>query len=218
MIVLVGGEKGGTGKTTISTNIASLRSHAGKDVLLVDTDQQSSAAYWCGTRDENKITPRISCVQYFGKGFTNQVKDLARRYDDIIIDAGGRDSTELRDSFLIADLVVIPLSPSQYDIWTLSRMHELVEKSLSFNPNLKVFIVINRASSNPTIKEASEAKMALEEFTSLTLSSAIIKDRIAFRKGVPNGLAVNELIPLDDKAINEITILYREIFSNDNKI
>ena len=41
MIVLVGGEKGGTGKTTISTNIASLRSHAGKDVLLVDTDQQS---------------------------------------------------------------------------------------------------------------------------------------------------------------------------------
>ncbi len=212
MIILVGGEKGGTGKTTLSTNLSAMRANAGKDVLLVDTDQQSSAAYWCGTRDENKIQPRISCVQYFGKGFVGQIKDLSRRYDDVFIDAGGRDSTELRDSFLISDLVVIPLSPSQYDIWTLSRMHDLVEKSTGFNQELRVLIVINRASSNPAIKESADAKKALEEFGHLILSKAVIKDRIAFRKGVPNGLGVTEQTPIDEKAVSELAVLYSEIF------
>ena len=46
MIVLIGGEKGGTGKTTIATNLAALRAMAGRDVLLVDTDPQGSASYW----------------------------------------------------------------------------------------------------------------------------------------------------------------------------
>ena len=96
MIILIGGEKGGTGKTTLATNLSALRAAEQKDVLLVDTDQQSSASYWCGTRDENNIKPRIASVQYFGKGFIAQIKDLSRRYDDVIIDAGGRDSTELR--------------------------------------------------------------------------------------------------------------------------
>ena len=57
MIVLIGGEKGGTGKTTIATNLAALRAMAGRDVLLVDTDPQGSASYWTTSRDENAIKP-----------------------------------------------------------------------------------------------------------------------------------------------------------------
>ena len=212
MIILVGGEKGGTGKTTLATNLSALRAAEHKDVLLIDTDQQSSASYWCGTRDENNIKPRISSVQYFGKGFITQIKDLARRYDDLIIDAGGRDTTELRDSLLIANVAVVPLSPSQYDVWTLSRMNELIEKSKSFNPDLRVVLVLNRASANPSIKEAEEAKAVLEAFDSLELSNAIIRDRIAFRKSVPNGIAINEQTPIDQKALNELKILYNEVF------
>jgi len=214
VIILVGGEKGGTGKTTLATNLSALRAAESKDVLLIDTDQQSSASYWCGTRDENNITPRISSVQYFGKGFIAQLKDLARRYDDLIIDAGGRDSTELRDALLIANIAIIPLSPSQYDVWTLSRMNELVEKSVSFNPELHVLLVLNRASANPSIKETNEAKSVLENFNDLNLSKTIIRDRIAFRKSVPNGMAINEQTPIDQKALKELTILYKEVFKN----
>jgi len=217
MIILVGGEKGGTGKTTMATNLSALRASNGKDVLLVDTDQQSSASYWCGTREENNIQPRISSVQYFGKGFISQVKDLARRYDDLVIDAGGRDSTELRDAFLIAQVAVIPLSPSQYDVWTLSRMNELVDKAVSFNTSLVSILVLNRVSSNPSVKEAEEAKEVLIDFENLNLSKAVIKDRISFRKSVPNGLAIHEQNPVDTKALAELQTLYEEVFSHVDK-
>ena len=60
MVILIGGEKGGTGKTTLATNLAALRAQSGKDVLLLDTDVQASASYWAQIRDERDITPRVS--------------------------------------------------------------------------------------------------------------------------------------------------------------
>ena len=80
MIILIGGEKGGTGKTTIATNLAAMRALAGRDVLLIDTDPQGSANYWVQSRDELEIMPRVACVQKFGKGLPAEVKDLAKRY------------------------------------------------------------------------------------------------------------------------------------------
>jgi len=63
----------------------------GKDVLLLNTDRQGTASFWATVRDDTEIEPRIACVQKFGKGLASQVRDLADRYDEIVIDAGGRD-------------------------------------------------------------------------------------------------------------------------------
>ena len=74
MVILIGGEKGGTGKTTIATNLAALRALAWHDVLLVDTDSQGSASYWASSRDEAGIKPRVACIQKFGKGLQGEVR------------------------------------------------------------------------------------------------------------------------------------------------
>ena len=126
MILLLGGEKGGTGKTTIATNLAALRAAAGYDVLLIDTDRQGTAAAWCQVRAEDPRLPRIACVQLFGKNVQTGLRDLAGRYREVIIDAGGRDAVELRSALVGADCVYIPIQPSQYDVWTLEHMQELV--------------------------------------------------------------------------------------------
>ena len=126
-IILIGGEKGGTGKTTLAVNLAALRALQGRDVLLIDTDIQASASYWAQSRDEAGIQPRVACIQKFGKGLQTEVRDLARRYQDLIIDAGGRDSAELRAALVVAERVYIPIQPSQFDIWTLGRMDDLVK-------------------------------------------------------------------------------------------
>ena len=102
MLILIGGEKGGAGKTTLATNMAAMRALAGRDVLLIDTDPQGSANSWSQSRDDESITPRVACVQKFGKGLPAEVKDLSKRYQDIIIDAGGRDSVELRSALVVA--------------------------------------------------------------------------------------------------------------------
>ena len=83
MIVLIGGEKGGTGKTTLATNLAQMRAARGRDVLLVDTDKQESASAWASLRAEEGIEPTITAVQKLGKNITRDLLDLAKRYDDL---------------------------------------------------------------------------------------------------------------------------------------
>ncbi|MGZ8942797.1 MAG: AAA family ATPase [Methylobacter sp.] len=216
MIVLIGGEKGGTGKTTLATNLAAMRALAGRDVLLLDTDPQGSANYWAQSRDEEKITPRVACIQKFGKGIPTEVKDLATRYDDIIIDAGGRDSVELRSSMVIAEKVYIPIQPSQFDIWTLGQMDELVETARGFNPGLQARVIISRSSTNPSVRESDQAgQLLVADFPNLDLANVAIRDRIAYRKAAKDGLAVTELSPKDSKAVEEMETFYKEVFGNE---
>ena len=215
MIILIGGEKGGTGKTTIATNLAAMRALSGRDVLLVDTDPQGSANYWTETRDEEKVTPRVACVQKFGKGLPKEVQDLAHRYQDIIIDAGGRDSIELRSALVVTEKLFVPIQPSQFDIWTLNQMDELVETAKAFNPDLIAKVIISRSSTNPSVHESDDTGKLLDDFDNLDLSDTTIRDRIAYRKAAKDGLAVTELKPKDPKAVREIETLYKEVFGDE---
>lgn len=215
MIILIGGEKGGTGKTTIATNLAAMRALAGRDVLLIDTDPQGSANYWAQSRDEENIAPRVACVQKFGKGLPAEVKDLAHRYQDIIIDAGGRDSVELRSALVVTQKAYIPIQPSQFDIWTLNQMDELVEAAKAFNANVQASVIISRSSTNPSVHESDDTGKLLDDFSNLDLADVTIRDRIAYRKAAKDGLAVTELKPKDAKAVEEMEALYREVFGNE---
>lgn len=215
MIILIGGEKGGTGKTTLATNLAAKRALAGRDVLLIDTDQQGSANYWTQSRDESEAKPRrVACVQKFGKGLQAEVQDLSKRYQDNVIDAGGRDSVELRAGMVVADKAYLPIQPSQFDIWTLDRMDELVGSAQGFNPKLRAWVVISRSSTNPSVTDAKDATEILADFAHLELSKVVIRDRIAYRKAAREGLCVDELKPKDrdKKASEEIETLYKEAF------
>jgi len=215
MIILIGGEKGGTGKTTIATNLAAMRALADRDVLLIDTDPQGSANYWAQSRDDENVTPRVACIQKFGKGLPKEVQDLAHRYQDIIIDAGGRDSVELRSSLVVVEKAFIPIQPSQFDIWTLNQMDELVETAKAFNPDVEANVIISRASTNPSVHESDETGKLLDDFSNLGLANVAIRDRIAYRKAAKDGLAVIELKPKDPKAIKEMEALYKEVFGNE---
>ena len=54
MILVCGGIKGGSGKTTMATNLAAMRAGAGKDVLLVDADEQESATIFTAIRKRDQ--------------------------------------------------------------------------------------------------------------------------------------------------------------------
>lgn len=210
MIILLGGEKGGTGKSTIAFHLAILRASTGRDVLVVDCDHQGSSLGWSQRRE---VQPRIACVQVFGKGLKAEVQDLAKRYDDIIIDSGARDTPELRSAMLIADIVVSPIYPSQLDVETLEKVEDLVVSARDWNENLRNLVVINQACANPGVSEVDDAKDCMKDFEHLTLAKTVIRNRIAFRKAANSGLAVTEMPHKDQKAINEIASLYKEVFN-----
>lgn len=214
MIVLVGGEKGGVGKTTLAINLAAQRTMVGHDVLLVDADKQASANLWAGIREEEHIQPPIHCIQKRGKGLPSDIRDIANRYEDIIIDAGGQDSVELRGALTISHLAVFPIQPSLFDAATLETLAELVSHAQGFNPDLVAGVVINRASTNPRVKEADEAKELIAEYDDLHLMDAVIRDRISFRRAARNGMSLGELRERDKAAEAEFSALYQEVFGD----
>lgn len=213
MIILIGGEKGGPGKTTLATNLAAMRTLQAKDLLLIDTDRQQTASYWCSLREDRQVGPRVASVQKFDKAVRTETIELTTKYKDIIIDAGGRDSSELRSALLVSDKAIFPLRPSQFDLWTLGRMNTLVETAQEFNEKLKAFIVINQASPNPAVKEVEEARELIQEFANLTLLKTHLCERIVYRRAAIQGMAVTEYKPEDNKAIEEMVNLYEEIFN-----
>ena len=220
MILLIGAEKGGTGKTTLSTNLAAELANQNKDILLVDTDTQGSASKWAAMRDsiednEGDFT-RVASVQKFGSEIRKDILDLSHRYEHILIDAGGRDSIELRSALSVCDKIYIPLQAAQFDIWTLSVMDKLVSEAQIFNQKLSARVVINRASTNPKVSETQEALELEEELQNLEFSEVVVRERTAFRKAAKRGLSVCELTSkdLDPKAAQEITALYQEIFGD----
>lgn len=213
MIVLIGGEKGGTGKTTLATNLVAMRAASGGDVLLVDTDRQGSASFWSAVRDEStEALPAVPCVQVFGKGVARQVSDLAGRYADVVVDAGGRDSVELRSAMVVADQLYVPVQASQFDVWTLEQMDTLVGQAQVINPALRAAVVFNRASTHPRVRESEEARTFVDEFEHLNYAGLVIRDRIAYRRAASEGLGVTEMAELDPRAVAEAQAWYATVF------
>jgi chromosome partitioning protein len=136
MIFLFASEKGGVGKTTLSANFAVVDAAAGHDVLLVDSDKQSSLSDWAAIRAEAGVKPALTSIAKRGKGLQEDISRLATKYESIIIDCGGQDSVELRQALLIADIVIIPSRSSQFDAWALDTMNDLVRMARGFNPEI----------------------------------------------------------------------------------
>lgn len=213
MIVLVGGEKGGTGKSTISVNLAAKRATEGHDILLVDTDKQATANSWATIRDNLEVEPRVTCMQKQGARIHRDLSEMETRFGDVIIDAGGQDSVELRSALIVANIAVFPLQPSLADVMTIKTLDNLLAQAEPFNENLRAMIVINRASSNPQVKEWQEARELIgRDYDAFTISESIIRERIAFRHSFRSGRAVHEMDSKDTQAVAELSCLYKEIF------
>jgi len=207
MIILLGSQKGGCGKSTLAVNIATELSRLGKDVVLVDADRQGTASRWAQDRAETTKCP-VHCVAQF-ENIKPSLLDLSGRYDFVIVDVAGRDNRELRTGMAVADILLTPFRPSQPDLDTLPHLVEVITRALDLNPNLKCKAVLTLASSNPQVNESQEAMEYLNSYPEIELSRTVIRDRKAYRDAISEGLGVVEW--KDSKAAGEIQKLVQEL-------
>jgi len=211
MITVIGGIKGGSGKTTLATNLAVMRS-AHTKVLLVDADEQKSAWDWSQQRDEG--TKRVNGLNDFvtvcmsGKSIYQNLIRLQEDYDDIIVDTGGRDTSSQRAALCVANLLILPFKPSSIDIWTMVPIKGILDECV--NPQLKIYALISQA--DPKGKDNQEAIQILREFTEIETLDCMIGNRKAFRNAAAEGLGISELEAKDKKALEEMECLYHLIY------
>jgi chromosome partitioning protein len=223
MLILVGGQKGGTGKSTTATNLITIRTLKGRDTFLFDIDPQNTSTLWASRRDENNVAPRIPSSQKVldrriinaGTVIRNEIKALIPRYDDIIIDAGGADNEVLRAAMTLADVLILPLMPSAFDTWTLDTINNLVAEARETNPKLIAKVLYNKVATQPQTArtEIEESDEILSDFDNLQRFKSVIVFRVSVRRSQSHGLSVIEYKPIDEKAIEEMNVLYEEVFN-----
>jgi chromosome partitioning protein len=208
VIVTVGNTKGGVGKTTLALQVGLARALAGRDVLMVDGDRQGSAQMAVAIRAEAGRSPGLACAQYHdGAVLRAQVQRQANKYDDVVIDAGGRDSTALRAAMSLSDLL------RSVDVWALADIAALVDEANGVRDDLRAYAVLNAADPG-TSSDNTEAAAALADFPQLMLLDAPIRRRKAFANAVGLGLSVEELMPRDPKACEELAALVLMVFND----
>jgi chromosome partitioning protein len=211
MIVVVGGIKGGSGKTTVATNLCIMRAIAGCDVLLIDADDQETASDFTTLRNERTDGHAgYTSIKLTGASVRTQTQRLAEKYQDIIIDTGGRDTTSQRAALSVADLLLVPFVPRSFDVWTLEKVGQLVAEMQPANPKLKAYTFLNRA--DPRGQDNDEAADVLRDTDALSFFDVALGTRKAFSNAAAQGLAVTELKSPDPKASDEIQMLYRYVF------
>lgn len=220
-IITLGTSKGGAGKSTLCTNLIIQHVQRDPDTALIDADSQRSASTWSSLRESLGVEPGVLTMEKTfegeGRDFAKQLLRLNEKYNSIFIDVAGRNSPELRASLLISDLLVMPLRPSNFDLWALTSDMQLISECRLNNERLKVLIVFNGVSTHSKAgpKEIRDLTDYLTEYLddSTTIAKTTIYNRSIFVKAVADGSAVTELKASDagEKAAAEIKALYAEI-------
>ena len=214
MIITVGNTKGGVGKTTIAVNLAIARALNGRDVWLVDGDRQATAQTAISVRAQAGYEPGIACSTYpDGATLRTQVKQQANKFDDVVIDAGGRDSTSLRAALVLSDVLLVPFQPRSYDVWALNDIAALIDEAHSVRDGLRCFAVLNCADPGDASADNAEAAQAVAEVPQFEYLPTPLRRRKAFANAAGEGRSVLELRPQDLKATAELYALISALFS-----
>lgn len=206
MIISVQNQKGGVGKTTLAVHISYVLATSKKRVLLIDADPQGSSLDWAAARENE---PPFSVVGLDRPTIHRDLPKLAEGYNHVVIDSPPRVTDLARSAMMAADLVVIPIQPSPYDVWAANDVIDLIKEASVFKENLKSVFVVNRKIVNTAI--GRDVVEAISDYPTAIAKTQICQ-RVAFAESAATGRTVMEL---DSKspASKEIKALVKELLS-----
>lgn len=211
MITVIGSLKGGSGKSTVTFNMAIWLALAERRVAVIDADPQATLTDVLEVRREEGLTPMVdrldTAQMQYGDGFDG--------YDEVLIDVGTASMDNLKLAISIANRLLVPVPPSQADIWSTQRFLRFVD-SVTDERKPEVMGFINRGDTHRAIRESDEAAAALVSLPGIRYLKPRISQRTVYRRSFSEGLAVFEQEPRGKGAAewNALAaVLYDEILA-----
>nr|VFJ45358.1 MAG: chromosome partitioning protein [Candidatus Kentron sp. DK]VFJ63478.1 MAG: chromosome partitioning protein [Candidatus Kentron sp. DK] len=207
MITVVGNLKGGSGKSTVTFNLAVWLAKAKRNVISFDLDPQATLMDVAEVREEEGCEPKIKIF----RAESDPGSIIEKHQGEVLVDVGASNLWAMREAVKMADRILVPVTPSQADVWSTQRFISLVSDALRGKvPDIIGFI--NRADTHAAVRESDETEEALAQLPGVT---SVLKQRLCqrtvFRRSFSEGRAVFEIQP-SGKAATEFRQLAKALY------
>jgi chromosome partitioning protein len=205
MILAVVNQKGGTGKSTVATNIAACFAAEGREVLLIDADPQHTALDWRADRPDNQ--PLLQTIGLPIRNLHQELEPFRRKYEVIIIDGGGRITTTARAAVMVSDFLIVPILPSKPDLLSTQDFFREVINEVTAVKDIQGAILINQVQTGTLINR--EVREHLKELH-YPIFDTVLHLYVAYKEAMAAGLSVIEYDP-KSKAAQEMAAFFHEL-------
>ena len=194
MLTVIGNLKGGTGKSTVAFNLAVWLAHDKTGVMAFDLDPQCTLIDVCEVRQEDGYEPTFEVSSDLAE-LEEMAKDKKRK-QPIVVDMSASNMHAMETAISLADRILIPVQPSQADIWSTQRFLKIVHSNIDKKNKTEVLGFINRADTHIGVRETGEAEQAIQMLQGIKALDVRLYQRTAYRRSFSEGLGVFELDPM----------------------
>lgn len=189
MLTVIGNLKGGSGKSTVAFNLAVWLAKARQEPMCFDLDPQATLSDVAEVRHEERHQPEVRVF----RAADDPVELIKHHKGEVLVDVGAANLWAMRQAVNMADRIVVPVTPSQADVWSTQRFLGIVAEALKDGHSPEILGFINRADTHNSVRETAETEKALSMLPGLAVQKARLGQRTAFRRSFSEGLAVFEL-------------------------
>lgn len=197
-------EKGGVGKSTLATNVATAFHRQGKKVILVDADPQATSSDWRAASPENANLPPVVAIDR-AQTLVNTLSSL--QADIVVIDAPARAEGMAAAIVRLSDIALIVIQPSGADVWASAAAVKLVHARRDIGGTFNAAILVNRTRGRTKLSKLIKAG-DWNEYDIKQLQSTV-GDRVAFAQAMTDGVSVLDLS--DANAKSEVLAILAEL-------
>ena len=188
MITVVANLKGGSGKSTVSFNLAVWLVNNGMKIQAFDLDPQLTFHDVAQIRKDEEHQPEFDVTA---------LETLSVDIDpdaEVIFDVGAANPEGMREAIRKADRIIIPVPPSQPDVWATQRFLKIVREARDgMEQPVEIIVFVNRADTHHAVRESDDTEAALAQLSGVTLLPQRLYQRTIYRRSMSEGLAVFEL-------------------------
>lgn len=206
-ITVIANLKGGSGKSTVTFNLGLWLQNMDQPVVIYDLDPQGTLMDVAEIRREEGYEPDLQVFQYKEQ----LAKHLKGHAEHVLVDVGVGNMDAMKQAIKVADRILIPVPPSQPDVWATQRFLKIVDDAVGKTKRPELLSFVNRADTHYAVRESDDTEELLKQLPGIQLIPHRLCQRTTYRHSLSEGLAIFEL-STTSKAVDEFSVFAQALF------